>query len=102
MDREEIRNYLVRDLEMKIKDRRIRSLKVNPSQHAQPPLHIVVGQTCAHLEPDAPPEEVLAIFDTTVFLVCTATRGAGVGLPYFFARGDVRQVELFEENDSSA
>ncbi len=102
MHREQIRKYLIDDLDLEIRDRRIKSLNVNPSQHAQPPLHIVVGQTCAHLEPDAPPEKVLAIFDATVFLVCTATRGAGVGLPYFFARGDVRRVELFEENDSSA
>lgn len=96
-EREQIRKYLEDDLDIKVKERLIRAINVNPSQHAQPPLHIVVGEVCAHLEPDAPPEKVLAIFDATTFLVCTETRGAGVGLPYFFAREDVRRVELFDE-----
>lgn len=94
MDREQIKRYLEEDLEIKVKERAIRSIRVNPSQHAQPPLHIVVGKVCANLEPGAPPEQVLAIFDATTFLVCTATRGAGVGLPYFFAREDVRKIEF--------
>ncbi|MFH2056058.1 MAG: hypothetical protein ABIJ61_08880 [bacterium] len=98
MDREQIKTYLETDLEIKVKERAIRAIKVNPSQHAQPPLHIVVGKVCAHLEPDAPPEQVLAIFDATTFLVCTATRGAGSGLPYFFAREDVRRVEFDDES----
>lgn len=99
MDREQIKAYLENDLDMKVKARAIRCIDVNPSQHAQPPLHIEVGKLCANLEPEAPPERVLAIFDATVFLVCTATRGAGVGLPYFFAREDVRRVELFDETN---
>jgi hypothetical protein len=95
-DREQIKGYLEEAFDMKIRDRAIRAIKVNPTQQALPPLDVRVGRPCANLEPGAASEEVLAIFDSTVFLVCTPSRGAGRGLPYFFAREDVRNVELME------
>jgi hypothetical protein len=93
-DRDEIQAYLETNFEISIKERRIKAITVNPTQQALPPLDIAVGRKCANLEPAAPPELVLAIFDATTFLVCTPDRGAGRGLPYFFAREDVRRVEL--------
>lgn len=95
-DREEIKQYLEGFKRLRIRDRTIKAIDVNPSHHSQPPLHIEVGKTCAHLEPDAPPQLVVAIFEAAVFLVCTPERGAGIGLPYFFAREDVTRVKLFE------
>lgn len=94
--RERIRTYLEQLTGVKVRDRKVKGIRVNPSQHSLPPLHIEVGKVCANLEPEAPPEKVLAIFEATVYLVCTATRGAGQGLPYFFAREDVTKVEFME------
>jgi hypothetical protein len=36
---------------------------------------------------------VVAIFESVSYLVCTPDRGAGEGLPYFFTRNEVREVE---------
>jgi hypothetical protein len=94
--RQQVKDYLEQITGVPVKDRRIKAIQVNPSHHSLPPLYIEVGKVCSHLEPDAEPEKVLAIFETTVFLVCTPKRGGGKGLPYFFAREDVHKVEFME------
>jgi hypothetical protein len=91
--RNQIRSYLEDFTGQRLKAREIKSIDVNPSHHSLPPLHIEVGKVCALLEPDAPPQRVLAIFEASVFLVCTRARGFGRGLPYFFAKEDVSRVE---------
>jgi hypothetical protein len=96
IDRAAVRNYLQQLTGARLHDREIKSIEVNPTQQALPPLRVEVGTVCSNLEPGAAPELVLAIFESTVFMVCTPTRGAGEGLPYFFAREDVRRVELLE------
>jgi hypothetical protein len=59
-------------------------------------MRIEVGRTYSELEPGSPLEKVLAIFESVSFLVCTERRGIAEGLPYFFAREDVRRVERIE------
>jgi len=77
----------------KIRHKRIKALTVNPASHSLPKMHIVVGGEYENLEPDAPLDKVLAIFESTTFLVCTRDRGVERGIPYFFAREDVLEVE---------
>ena len=58
---------------------------------------IEVGKTYRDLEYDAPPDRVLAIFESTTFLVCSQSRGIEGGIPYFFSKEDVRRVEALPE-----
>ncbi|MBD3232148.1 MAG: hypothetical protein GF315_00325 [candidate division Zixibacteria bacterium] len=89
---EELRKKLERGIGTKIKDKRIRAIKVNAGYHWQPPMYIEVGNYYRNLEKDSPYEQVTAIFESTLFLVCTPDRGIKNDMPYFFAREDVRQV----------
>ncbi len=59
-------------------------------------MRIIVGQWYENLEPESPLEKVIAIFESTVFLVCTPQRGGEKGMPYFFHRQDVQKVEYEE------
>ncbi len=92
-EREKIRQYLENLTGQKVSDRKIRALGVNPPYHGQPKRLIEVGKSYADLEPGAPSEEILAIFESKSFCVCTATRGTGTGLPYFFTRDTVYRLE---------
>jgi hypothetical protein len=95
----EIKQHLEKLTGTSIRSKRIRSINVNPSSHHLPKMTIEVGQVCKTLEPDAPPEKVLAIFESTLFMVVTETRGFGGGLPYFFFRGDVKDVREYQTGD---
>ncbi len=79
-------------LSIKIRPKHIKAIKVNPAAHWQPPMYIEVGGYCNNLEKDTPHEEIVAIFESTTFLVCTLKRGINTDLPYFFTREDVREV----------
>lgn len=94
---DQIRLDLEKRLHIKIRRWHIKALTVYPTNQQIPNMRIEVGQIYRNLEPDAPPEEVLAIFESVSFLVCTKNRGIGAGLPYFFAREDVRRVETTEQ-----
>jgi hypothetical protein len=88
-----LREELSSRLNATLKSRRIRALDINSAYHWQPPLQIEVGRPCRYLEPDSEDaQEVLAIFESTVFLVVTSGHGVPDGLPYFFSREDVRRV----------
>jgi hypothetical protein len=95
-DREELRKRLQERLHRDIRPRRIKALRVNSAHHWQPPLYVEVGNYCKHLEKNAPPMLVLAIFEAVTFLVCTPERGVDAGLPVFFTREDIRQVIEFD------
>jgi len=94
---EEILKYLRETMKAPVREKRIRAITVNPSNHWQPKMHIEVGKYYSNLEYGSPSELVVAIFESTVFYVCTPTRGAGQGLPYLFAREDVKQVEYIRD-----
>ncbi|UCD94844.1 MAG: hypothetical protein JSU69_01980 [Candidatus Zixiibacteriota bacterium] len=83
-------------MRVKIRRKYIKSLYVNPTHQKLPKMHIEVSKSYRDLEPGTPPEEVIAIFESTVFLVCTRERGVENSLPYFFAREDIRRVEEME------
>ena len=76
----------------RVSERRIRALRVNSGYRWQPPLYIEVGKHCANLTPDGPPEEIVAIFESRSFLVCTPDHGFKRGSPFIFTRADVKQV----------
>jgi hypothetical protein len=97
----ELRKNLQRKMGVKFRRKKIKSITVNPASHSLPKIKIVVGKECRHLEPgqappEAPPEMVMAIFEATTFIVCTRNRGVEKGIPYFFAREDVLEVEIEE------
>jgi len=97
-EREQLRRELEKRLHVKIRPRQIRAIDVNSAQHWQPAMTIEVGKTYRDLEFDAPPDLVLAIFESTTFMVCTQTRGVEGGIPYFFSREDVRRVEKWPDS----
>jgi hypothetical protein len=92
-DREATRRYLERLMNKPVHRHPIKAITVNPLYHGAPRMRIEVGHTVAGMEPDAPPQRVLAIFESTSFLVVTPERGNGVGLPYIFTRQEVTAVE---------
>ena len=95
----ELLEYLRKTMKVNVKDKRIKAITVNSANHWQPKMHIEVGRSYRDLEMDSPREEVIAIFESSVFYVCTATRGDMVGLPYLFARPDVRLVVPYDEDE---
>lgn len=92
---ERVKKYVECLLGHRVRERKIRAVGVNPLYHRQPKRLIEVGKYYSDLEPGAPREQVLAIFETTLFCVCTPTRGAGHGVPYLFTRESVYRVEEF-------
>ena len=90
---DEIRLHLEKQLNIRIRKKHIKALTVYPTHQQIPNMHIEVGKSYRNLEPGAPPDNVLAIFESVSFLVCTQKRGIEEGLPYFFAREDARKVE---------
>lgn len=88
-----LKNRLEKQLKVKIRDKRIKAIKVNSSFHWQPALYIEVDGWCADLEKDTPSEKIIAIFEHASFVVITPDRGMRENtLPYFFARQDVQEV----------
>ncbi len=88
-----LRGRLEKRLKVKIREKRIKAIRVNSSFHWQPPLFIAVGGMCSNMEKDSPPEEIIAIFEHASFTVVTPDRGYNDDtLPYFFARQDVKEV----------
>ncbi len=92
-EREKIRLYLEKLVDRPVRSKPIRAIVVSPLYHGQPKRRIEVGQCYSDLEPGEPSRQVVAIFESDSFLVCTPERGAGEGLPYFFTRNEVRKVE---------
>jgi len=93
---EEIKAYIEQLTRHRVRDKKIRAIGVNPLYHGTPKRLLEVGHYYADLEPGAPAQKIVAIFETTLFCVCTPERGAGTGLPYFFTRESVYCVELME------
>ena len=77
--REEIRKYLERLFGQKVESSIITSITVNPPYYGQNKRTIQIDNVYSDLEPDQPPEKVLAIFESKSFLVCTADRGTRYG-----------------------
>ncbi len=96
-DRQEVIKYLEELTSNKIRPVKIKAIIVNPFNHKLPKMHIEVGKIYRNLEPDRPPEKILAIFEGKIFMVCTEQRGFKKGLPYFFVRQEVLNVEKYEE-----
>jgi hypothetical protein len=93
---QELKTYIEELTGHKVRHRKIQALGVNPLYHGQPKRLLEIGKYYAEMEPGAPPEQIVAIFETTLFCVCTPNRGAGKGLPYFFTRESVYVVKEME------
>jgi hypothetical protein len=93
---EKLRRHWEEAMDIHIRDQRIRSIEINSAYQWQPKLHVEVGKYCANMWKDAPPELVVAIFESRVFLVCTPDHGAERGAPHIFTRDDVRKVIPWE------
>lgn len=91
--REKIRLDLEKFMGVRIAKKKVKSIEVNPRQRSIPRMVIRAGEKYGGLEPGAPEEEVLAIFESTLFCVCTPTRGIDGAAPYYFLREDVVSVE---------
>ncbi len=91
--REKIRSDLEKTIGVRISKKRIKSIGVNPRQRSIPKMVIRVGEKYSGLEPGAPEEEIIAIFESTLFCICTPSRGTGGNPPYYFLREDVFSVE---------
>lgn len=89
---ERLRRHLESILSAPVKKRRIRAILVNSGQRWQQPLFIEVGGTCAGLERNGSAETILAIFESSVFVVVTPDHDGVARPPYLFAKEDVRQV----------
>jgi len=91
--REEIRAGLEKSIGVSVRKKTIKSIGVNPRQRSIPKMIIEVGKKYSGLEPGSPEEEIIAIFESTLFCVCTESRGTGGNPPYYFLREDVFSVE---------
>lgn len=93
-EREKIKEYLEGYVQGKVREKKIKSMRVNMSYKGRPYVVIEVGKYYSDLEPGAPREQVIAIFESESFLVCTRERGAMHGPPYYFIRENVREVKV--------
>ncbi len=91
-----MKDFLEKLLKLKIRSRKIKGIRVNPRNRWQPQMYIEVGKSYEALEPGSPPDKIIAIFETTVFCVCSRTRGGGKGMPYIFHRDDVMEVKDYD------
>ena len=92
-ERKQIADYLAKLVERPVRDNRIKAVEVNPLYHGSRRRRIEVGQYYTDLEPGAPSQLVVAIFESDSFLICTPERGYGEGVPYIFTRQEVKGVE---------
>ena len=95
-ERKQVVAYLAKLMRSPVRDKRIKAIEVNPLYHGSSRRSIEVGQHYADLEPGAPSQLVVAIFESNSFLVCTPERGYGEGVPYIFTRQEVKGVEKEE------
>lgn len=91
--REEIRVDLEKSIGAAVRKKAIKAIGVNPCQRSVPKMIIEVGKKYSGLEPGSPEEEIIAIFESALFCVCTSSRGTGGNPPYYFLREDVFSVE---------
>jgi len=92
-DLENIRKYLEKLIGVKVRNRKIKAIGIRSKYRWQSDMYVEVGKYYSNLEPNSPKEQVTAIFESTVFCVCTPERGMLKGLPYLFSREDVYKVE---------
>jgi len=90
---EKMRAAIEKLIGVNVSSRKIKSIGVNPRARQLPKMTIEVCGIYSDLEPQAPRETVLAIFEATLFCVCTETRNGIDAPPYFFLREDVFNVE---------
>jgi len=90
---EKIRSELENAMGVQFRKKKIKAIGVNPRQRSIPRMTIEVGKKYRGLEPGAPEEEIIAIYESALFCVCTPSRGIDGTPPYYFLREDVFSVE---------
>jgi hypothetical protein len=96
---EELRKAVEKLVNIPVSKRKIKSIGVNPRARHIPKMTIEVGQFYSNLEPNAPEEEVIAIFEAVSFCVCTPSRDGVNAPPYYFHREDVFSIEVFDNSN---
>jgi hypothetical protein len=96
--RENIRKYLEETTGWAVSNRRIKALVVypRPSRHKIYGVTIEIGKYLDNRMSDTPNEEVMAIFESNAFLVCTQNRGVLRGMPYLYGKEEVQNVKEIE------
>ena len=97
---DEIRQYLEKLIGARVLKRKIKTLGVRSKYRWQADMKIKIGKYYSKLEPNSPKEQILAIFESSVFCVCTAERGMKKGMPYLFNKEDVYLVEEIDSTES--
>jgi len=90
---EKMRAAVEKLIDVKVSAKKIKSIGVNPRARHLPKFKIEVDCTYSDLEPNAPAEKILAIYEATLFCVCTENRNGIDAPPYFFLREDVYSVD---------
>ncbi len=95
--REGIRKF-VEETMGRINSREIKAIWVYPrSEHKRiNDIKIEVGKYLDNRMSDTPNEQVMAIFESNTFLVCTPNRGVLRGIPYLYGKDEVYKVEEIE------
>ena len=94
--RERIREAIETLIQVDVSSKKIKSIGVNSRARHLPKMTIKVGVSYTELEPGAPSEAVIAIFESKLFCVCTESRNGIDAPPYYFLREDVFAVEEME------
>jgi hypothetical protein len=92
--REGVRKFAEENTGWPVSSRKIKAIWVNTGRYGD--IQITLGDNLDSRISDMHGETVLAIFESTTFLVCTPNRGVQHGLPYLFAKNEVVKVEEFE------
>ncbi len=94
--REGIRKFAEETTGWTVSNRRIRTILVHTSRHNVGNIKIEIGKYVDSRMSDTPNEEVMAIFESNAFLVCTPNRGVLRGMPYLYGKDEVYKVEEIE------
>jgi len=94
-DYEILRAYIEDFTGGRVRNRKIKSLRVLMSHKGKSSVMIEVGRYYDGLERGMPTQKVLAIFESDSFLVVTEDRGNMEGPPLYLIRDNVREVVLF-------
>ena len=96
--REDIRKFAEKTTGWTVSNRRIKAIWVHPhpSHHKIYNVKIEIGKYLDSRMSDTPNEEVMAIFESNAFLVCTPNRGVLQGMPYLYGKEEVYELEEIE------
>ena len=96
--REGMRKFAEETLGWKVSKKKIKAIWVYPKGRYDDigKLKIEVGKLIDSRMTDTPNENVMAIFESNAYLVCTFNRGGARGAPYLYGKEEVFEIEEFK------